>query len=306
MQAKCVAACLVLMMGCAANQNLDGPMLGPTTTTSPPNADGAVAPPTVPMPSCTPVSSSETCGNGVDDDCNPATSDVCTPHNCAQVRELGLGTTDGVYTIQPPGVAEAFSVYCDMTTHGGGWALVMNSPNTGYTELPVADAIDPTVLGQLSVEKIARLLTVPSTEENNVRVETRDPDFVVSMRAVLELPLPEANDTGVVGDPDAPTPPPQTEPFEYSKYVFIVPWTANDNCDAFDPGPDVATVSESEDWMFANGSDGGALGLSESASRNGDRGNFFTNYDTGVDKACNRNRTDGAWRPGLAGSLWIR
>ena len=66
---------------------------------------------------------------------------TCPALTCASLMNGGLpGATSGHYFIRPTGAASAFNVYCDLTTDGGGWALVfkkssgvVNDPNGLWT-----------------------------------------------------------------------------------------------------------------------------------------------------------------------------
>lgn len=164
-------------------------------------------------------------------------NDALIMRNCKALLDAGH-TTSGLYLVDPDlaGGTCPFEVYCDMTTDGGGWALIMNAPRANYPSFSiVTPRLSTSNFGRLADDKISALLSAADTSgPNNIKV-------TVSNGSTLTVSMHNQGAS------------------TRGKY------SADDlSCGAgYDAGPTNATFAAGANWEFFSGASGEIVGVSD-------------------------------------------
>ncbi|MCB9566070.1 MAG: hypothetical protein H6710_02440 [Myxococcales bacterium] len=143
-------------------------------------------------PAVNPLATEAVCADlGVDRNCDGVPAPLCA--SCLTLKEDGKVAADGVYTVDPDGgdPSDAVAVFCDMTSDGGGWTLLMRitGTSTGHALLNNAFGPKPCVVGgmscRLSSADISRFIAAPGIQVFEIRPD--DPQFISwYVRAAIE------------------------------------------------------------------------------------------------------------------------
>ena len=92
------------------------------------------------------------CDGNIDDEASfIGTQPQCSAQSCLDIIEQNPSAPDGAYWIDPLGTG-SFSVYCDMTTSGGGWTLVLKSSGDSFFNYDNALWTDGNLYNEQSVD----------------------------------------------------------------------------------------------------------------------------------------------------------
>jgi len=109
---------------------------------------------------------------------------TCSVTSCKALLESNASTPSGVYTVDPDGDGPGapFSVFCDMTTAGGGWTVVEKSPygdpigTALFKNAPANESSPGLTRHRLSLTRMGALQAISTS----MRIDCRGSDYLLT------------------------------------------------------------------------------------------------------------------------------